>query len=133
MRYKRRPAEEYAGVYENEMMRAVITNTGRALTAEFAIKPDIRANAAAELPPDIPAAPIAFLRGEHDHYMVTDGGLERSARILQPRRIRPGSPPSIWPVACSLENDPNHGGWRAANPRTYMPSAWSARRTRRQE
>jgi CubicO group peptidase (beta-lactamase class C family) len=76
VRYRRRLADEYAGVYENEMMRAVFTNTGKALTAEFAIKPDVRANAAAELPPDMPAAPIAFLRGEHDHYMVTDGGLK---------------------------------------------------------
>jgi hypothetical protein len=56
--------------------RAVFTSTGKALTAEFAIKPDVRANAVAELPPDMPAAPIAFLGGEQDHYMVTDGGLK---------------------------------------------------------
>jgi len=36
----------------------------------------VRANATAELPPDMPAAPIALIRGEQDHYMVTDGGLK---------------------------------------------------------
>lgn len=76
MRYKRGVADEYAGVYENEIMRATFINTGKALTAEFAIKPDVRANATTELPPDMPAAPVALLRGEQDHYIVTDGGLK---------------------------------------------------------
>ena len=75
-RYRRRLADEYAGVYENEIMRAVIANTGKELTAEFAIKPEIRANATTELPPDMPAAPIALLRDDQDHYMVTGGGLK---------------------------------------------------------
>lgn len=75
IRYKRRHADEYAGVYENEMMRAVFTNTGKALTAEFAIKAAVRANATSELPPDMPAAPIALIHGEQDHYLVTGGGL----------------------------------------------------------
>jgi CubicO group peptidase (beta-lactamase class C family) len=75
-RYRRRLAGEYAGVYENEIMRAVIANTGKGLTAEFAIKPEIRANATTELPPDMPAAPIALLRDDQDHYMVTGGGLK---------------------------------------------------------
>jgi CubicO group peptidase (beta-lactamase class C family) len=76
MRYKRRLADEYAGVYENDIMRATFTNSGKALTAEFAIKPGVRANATTELPPDMPAAPVALLHGEQDHYMVTDGGLK---------------------------------------------------------
>ncbi len=41
-RYRRRLADEYAGVYENAIMRAVIANNGKELTAEFAIKPEIR-------------------------------------------------------------------------------------------
>jgi CubicO group peptidase (beta-lactamase class C family) len=76
IRYKRRQADEYAGVYENETMQAVFSNTGKALTAAFGIKPAVRANATAELPPDMPAAPIALIRGEPDHYMITDGGLK---------------------------------------------------------
>jgi CubicO group peptidase (beta-lactamase class C family) len=76
MRYKRHVADEYAGVYENEMMHATFTSTGKALTAEFAIKPGIRASATTELPPDMPAAPIALLHGEQDQYMVTGGGLK---------------------------------------------------------
>ena len=75
-RYRRRLANEYTGVYENEIMRTVITNTGKGLTAEFAIKPEIRAHATTELPPDMPAAPIALLREDQDHYMVTGGGLK---------------------------------------------------------
>ena len=74
-RYRRRLAGEYAGVYENEIMRAVIVSTGTGLTAEFAIKADVRANATTDLPPDMPAAPIALIRGEPDHYLVTGGGL----------------------------------------------------------
>lgn len=76
MRYKRHVADEYAGVYENEMMRATVTNTGKALTAEFAIKPGIRASATTELPPDMPAAPIGLLGGAQDQYVVTSGGLK---------------------------------------------------------
>jgi CubicO group peptidase (beta-lactamase class C family) len=76
IRYKRRQAGEYAGVYENETMQAVFSDTGQALTAAFVIKPAVRANATTELPPDLPAAPIALIRGEKDHYMVTDGGLK---------------------------------------------------------
>jgi len=76
MRYKRRRADEYAGIYENELMRATFTNTGKALTAEFAIKPEVRASATTELPPDMPAATVDLLRGEDDHYVVTDGGLK---------------------------------------------------------
>ena len=72
-RYRRSLAYEYAGVYENEIMRAVIANTGKELTAEFAIKPEIRTNATTELPPDMPAAPIALFRDDQDHYMVTGG------------------------------------------------------------
>jgi CubicO group peptidase (beta-lactamase class C family) len=75
-RYRRSLADEYAGVYENEIMRAVIVSTGKKLTAEFAIKADVRANAATDPPPDLPAAPIALIRGDQDHYMVTDGGLK---------------------------------------------------------
>ena len=76
IRYQSRQADEYAGVYENETMQAVFANTGQALTAAFAIKPAVRANATTELPPDLPAAPIALIQGEPDHYMITDGGLK---------------------------------------------------------
>jgi len=76
IRYNRRQAGQYAGVYENETMQAVFSNTGQALTAAFAIKPAVRANATTELPPDMPAAPIALIRGEQDHYLVTGGGLK---------------------------------------------------------
>ena len=76
MRYKRRVAAEYAGVFENDIMRATFTNTGKALTAEFAIKPEVRSQASTELPPDLPAAPVRLLRGQVDHYLVTDGGLK---------------------------------------------------------
>jgi CubicO group peptidase (beta-lactamase class C family) len=75
-RYRRSLADQYAGVYENELMRAVIVSTGTELTAEFAIKAEVRANSTTEPPPDMPAAPIALLRGDQDHFMVTGGGLK---------------------------------------------------------
>jgi CubicO group peptidase (beta-lactamase class C family) len=74
--YDERRARQVAGRYENEMMRLTIAIDGApGLTVECAIKPEIRAASATDLPPDLPPAPLGLLAGDGDEYVVTGGGL----------------------------------------------------------
>ena len=73
--YDAERAAEIAGHYENEFMTLIIDTDGAALTVECRIKPEIRAAAEAELPPDLPPAGLGLLPGSGDEYIVTDGGL----------------------------------------------------------
>jgi CubicO group peptidase (beta-lactamase class C family) len=73
--YDAEHAGEIAGHYENEFMTLIIDTDGAALTVECRIKPEIRAAAEAELPPDLPPARLGLLPGSGDEYIVTDGGL----------------------------------------------------------
>ncbi|MGA6207277.1 serine hydrolase domain-containing protein [Nocardia testacea] len=68
-------AAEITGTYENEMMRLTLETDGTALAIGCAIKPEIRAAAETELPPDLPAAALGLLPGDADEYIVTAGGL----------------------------------------------------------
>ncbi|MEU2102806.1 serine hydrolase domain-containing protein [Nocardia sp. NPDC019255] len=68
-------AGEIVGRYENEMMRLTLDTDGAGLTIECAIKPEIRAAATTELPPDLPPATLGLLPGAGDEYIVTEGGL----------------------------------------------------------
>jgi CubicO group peptidase (beta-lactamase class C family) len=65
-----------AGIYENEMMRVTFRADGARLTAEFAIKPEIRAATGTELPPDMPLADLGLLPGDAGEYIITSGGLK---------------------------------------------------------
>jgi hypothetical protein len=69
-------ASEIVGHYENEMMRLTLDTDGAGLTIECAIKPEIRAVADTELPPDLPPAVLGLLPGDADEYIVTGGGLQ---------------------------------------------------------
>ncbi|WP_433600480.1 serine hydrolase domain-containing protein [Nocardia sp. CA-135953] len=69
-------AAEIAGYYENEMMRLTLDSDGAVLTIGCAIKPEIRAAADTEMPPDLPPAVLGLLPGDADEYIVTDGGLQ---------------------------------------------------------
>ncbi|MET9643778.1 serine hydrolase domain-containing protein [Streptomyces syringium] len=69
-------AQEAAGSYENELMTLTIADAGDRLTIECAIKPEIRAAADTELPPDLPPADLGLLPGDADDYLVTNGGLK---------------------------------------------------------
>ncbi|WP_218004213.1 serine hydrolase domain-containing protein [Nocardia araoensis] len=68
-------AGDIVGRYENEMMRLTLDTDGAALTIECAIKPEIRAAAHTDLPPDLPPATLGLLPGDADEYIVTEGGL----------------------------------------------------------
>jgi len=67
-------ARAVAGDYANEMMKLAIADNGNGLTIECGIKPEIRAAANTELPPDPPPAEMGLLPG--DEYIVTSGGLQ---------------------------------------------------------
>ncbi|MFD8246884.1 hypothetical protein [Nocardia sp. NPDC059691] len=61
---------------ENEMMRLTLDTDGARVTIECAIKPEIRAAAVTDLPPDLPPATLGLLAGDADEYIVTEGGLQ---------------------------------------------------------
>lgn len=69
-------AQEIVGSYENEYMTLTINNDGAALTLVVRIKPEIRAAAKSEPPPDLAPADIGLLPGDSDEYIVTDGSLK---------------------------------------------------------
>lgn len=67
---------EIAGRYENEVMTLIIAADETGLTLEVGIKPEIRAAADSEMPPDYAKAAIGLLPGETDEYILTEGGLK---------------------------------------------------------
>ncbi len=69
-------AREIAGSYENDAMTLIIATDRKQLTIAAGIKPEIRAAADSELPPDLPPAELGLLPGDTDHYIVTHGGLK---------------------------------------------------------
>ncbi|TAU90823.1 class A beta-lactamase-related serine hydrolase [Rhizobium leguminosarum] len=68
-------ASEITGRYENEMMRLDIASDGVGLTIECGIRPEVRAAANGELPPNVPRAELGLLPGNADGFIVTSGGL----------------------------------------------------------
>jgi len=73
--YDEARATEVVGVYGNAMMVLTIAFDGAGLTIACDIRPEVRAAAATELPPDMPAASMALLPGEGNEFIVTEGGL----------------------------------------------------------
>jgi CubicO group peptidase (beta-lactamase class C family) len=69
-------AREVVGSYENEVMTFTIATDGAGLTLGGGIKPEIRAAADKELPPDLPPAAIGLLPGDTDEYIITEGGMK---------------------------------------------------------
>jgi CubicO group peptidase (beta-lactamase class C family) len=74
--YDEAGAREVAGSYEIDVMTLTIAAAGAGLTLDVRIKPEIRAAADTELPPDHVPAGIGLLPGGADEYVVTSGGLE---------------------------------------------------------
>lgn len=69
-------AAEVVGDYANEMMTITMATDGAGLSIACAIKPELRAAADTELPPDLPAAAFGLLPGDGDGFIVTAGGLQ---------------------------------------------------------
>ncbi len=74
--YDEKRAQEIIGRYETHAQRLEIRKNGDGLTLEVGIKPEIRAAADKELPPDYPPEDIGLLPGDKDEYIVTSGGLK---------------------------------------------------------
>jgi CubicO group peptidase (beta-lactamase class C family) len=74
--YDQARARELVGNYETDAQAFTIATDGATLTLEGGIKPEIRAAADKELPPDIPPADLGLLPGDGDEYAVTSGGLK---------------------------------------------------------
>jgi CubicO group peptidase (beta-lactamase class C family) len=74
--YDRARAREVVGSYENEVMTLTIGTDGAGLTLMGGIKPEIRAAADKELPPDLPPAAMGLLPGGTDEYLITEGGMK---------------------------------------------------------
>ena len=74
--YDEARAREVVGSYENDMMTLTIGTDGAGLRLDVRIKPEIRAAADTELPPDLPPADLGLLPGDTDEYIVTSGGLK---------------------------------------------------------
>jgi CubicO group peptidase (beta-lactamase class C family) len=73
--YDEARARELVGRYETDAQAFTIATDGATLTLEGGIKPEIRAAADKELPPDIPPADLGLLPGDGDEYAVTSGAL----------------------------------------------------------
>ncbi len=69
-------AREVVGSYENDYMTLAISTDGAGLKLDVRIKPEIRAAAKIEPPPDLAPADIGLLPGDGDEYIITSGGLK---------------------------------------------------------
>ena len=68
-------ARELTGDYENEVMTLSIGAAETGLRLGVMIKPELRAAADKEMPPDVPPADLGLLPGDGDDYIITSGGL----------------------------------------------------------
>jgi hypothetical protein len=73
--YDEARARELVGAYEIDAMTATIGTDGSRLRLEVRIKPELRAAADKELPPDIEPSDVGLLGGDADEYLITSGAL----------------------------------------------------------
>jgi CubicO group peptidase (beta-lactamase class C family) len=69
-------AREIAGAYENEVMTVTVSADGDRLRIESRIRPEIRAAADKELPPDHAPFEFGLLPGAADEYIITGGAFQ---------------------------------------------------------
>jgi CubicO group peptidase (beta-lactamase class C family) len=74
--YDQTRARELVGRYETDAQTFTIGTDGARLTIEGGIKPDIRAAADKQLPPDIEPGDLGLLPGDKDEYVITSGALK---------------------------------------------------------
>jgi hypothetical protein len=69
-------ARELVGSYGIDAMTVTIGTDGPRLRLEVRIRPEIRAAADKELPPDIEPSDLGLLPGDDDEYVITSGALK---------------------------------------------------------
>jgi len=69
-------AREVVGSYENDVMTLTIGTDGAGLRLEVLMKPEIRAAADKELPPDHAPFDFGLLPGDADEYIITSGAFK---------------------------------------------------------
>ncbi len=74
--YDETRAQEIVGRYATAAQMLAISTDGARLTLAVGIKPEIRAAADTEMPPDYPPADIGLLPADGDEYIITSGGLK---------------------------------------------------------
>jgi CubicO group peptidase (beta-lactamase class C family) len=74
--YDVKRAGEVVGSYENEVMTLTISTAGTGLRLEVLMKPEIRAAADKELPPDHAPFDFGLLPGDSDEYIITSGAFK---------------------------------------------------------
>ena len=73
--YEAARAQEIVGSYANDFMTLTISTDGAGLTLDVRIKPEIRAAAKTEPPPDLAPAEIGLMPGDGDGYTLTSGSM----------------------------------------------------------
>lgn len=66
-------AQEIVGSYQNDFMRLTIETDAAGIRFDIQIRPEIRAAAKTELPPDPERADIGLLPNDTDEYIITSG------------------------------------------------------------
>ena len=74
--YDEARAREVVGSYENDVMTLTIGTEGAGLRLEVRMKPEIRAAADKELPPDHAPFDVGLLPGDADEYIITSGAFK---------------------------------------------------------
>lgn len=74
--YDEARAREVVGSYENDVMTLTIDTSGSGLRLEVLMKPEIRAAADKELPPDHAPFDLGLLPGDADEYIITSGAFK---------------------------------------------------------
>ncbi|MGZ3617477.1 MAG: hypothetical protein ACXWPS_14095 [Ktedonobacteraceae bacterium] len=66
-------AQEIVGNYQNDFMTLTIEADGAGMRIDIKIRPEIRAGAKTELPPDPEPTDMGLLPGDKDEYIITNG------------------------------------------------------------
>ena len=66
-------AQEIVGSYQNDFMTLTIETDEAGMRIDIKIRPEIRAGAKTELPPDPEPAEMGLLPGDKDEYIITNG------------------------------------------------------------
>jgi CubicO group peptidase (beta-lactamase class C family) len=69
-------ARDVVGSYENDVMTLTVGTAGAVLRLEVLLKPEIRAAADKELPPDHAPFDFGLLPGDADEYVITSGAFQ---------------------------------------------------------